>query len=73
MSRPAPPATAIDVADRLPPDHLEVTVWISDPSVAIRNYPTTARRDGTAWWAGVPGKWIALHNERWAVTHWRPL
>lgn len=67
------PKDAIPVEERLPENHVDVIVWISDQDVAIHHYPTIARRDRTAWWSGVPGKYIALHNLRWTVTHWLPL
>lgn len=69
--RDAPPTDAIPIERELPPNHVEVLGWVSDDSVAIHHFPTVVRRDDTAYWGGVPGKWIALHNENWTLTHWR--
>lgn len=86
MSDVVQPSPWVPVAERLPPEHVKVLVLLACPDVAIYACPTVARLQiefrGTPseradWWAGVPGKWMAIRpaweDEDWIVTHWSPL
>lgn len=70
----------IDVDKRLPQRDRSVAVLITDPNVAIFNWPTCAymrvdfagmKDERIVWWAGVPGNYDSLPS--WTVTHWMPL
>lgn len=51
-----------------------VAVLISDTNVAIENLETVAHVDLQGnWWAGVPGDYLPLTENRWEVTHWMRL
>lgn len=67
----------IPVAAQMPPRHLEAILFIEDAKVAIHGCPVVGWNSGTdqepVWWTGVPGHFISLCEQRWNVTHWRPL
>lgn len=64
----------IPVADRLPAIGKNVALLISDPSVAIEDWPTSGYLyQDNGWWAGLPGKYINLAGYNWKVTHWMDL
>lgn len=71
------PPTAIPITEHMPPRNREVLGYVSDADVAIHHFPSVIRNSGSdaepQWWAGLPGHWIALSDERWVVTHWELL
>ncbi len=57
----------------LPPEWQKVLGWISDPTVAIEDFPAVLWWDGDRWWSGVPGKYINLTELEWIVSRWDAL
>ena len=71
------PANAILISERRPPRDQEVLGWIEDPEVAIHDLPVIVWDTGTnehpLYFTGVPGRYTALEDYRWTLTHWLPL
>ena len=67
----------IPISAEMPPNHESVILFIEDADVAIHGCAVVGWNSGTdktpLWWTGVPGRYIALGEQRWTVTHWRPL
>lgn len=77
MARISRPSGAIPVSEKRPPLHTEVIGWIEDASVAIHDFPVVVWDSGTAeqpwYFTGVPGRYTALDNYGWTLTHWMPM